>query len=173
MTTLRTIGIDPGPQPGLCLLRFGISTPWWPAEIRAIQCDADSAPDLLAYLLNLEHKGTRTIVGCERFVRGNRSAKAAHPAAVSKTERMINEFHNTFMDWEDRPIHTPVESSRWVLNNASRVKKWAKYERLDAAGLLDATKGMTHCRDAAKHALFVACEYGMAPDPLSRSGRRS
>lgn len=175
MTRLRVIGIDPGPQPGLCLLRFGVSTPWWPVkDVRAIQCDPDTAVDVLHYLLDLDHKDTKTIVGCERFVRGNRSAKAAHPGAVSKTQRMAGVFHSTFMDWEDRPIHTPsVESSRWVLNNASRVKKWAKYERLEAAGLLDATKGMTHCRDAAKHAVFVACEYGMAPDPLSRSGRRS
>lgn len=167
MTRLRVIGIDPGPQPGLCLLRFGISTPWWPIkDVRAIQCDAHTAPDILRYLLDLDHKDTKTIVGCERFVRGNRSAKAAHPAAVSKTERIIGEFKAVFDAWVQHP------DDRWVLNNASRVKKWAKYERLEAAGLLDATKGMTHCRDAARHAVFVACEYGMAPDPLSRSGRR-
>lgn len=174
MTRLRVIGIDPGPQPGLCLLRFGISTPWWPAEVRAIQCDPFSAPELFHYMLDLDNADTNTIVGCERFVRGNRSAKAAHPGAVNRTERMIGEFKAVFDTWStlaDDPS-PGVPPGRWVLNNASRVKTWAKYERLEAAGLLDATKGMTHCRDSAKHAMFVACEHGMAPDPLSRSGRR-
>ena len=168
MTTLRVIGIDPGPQPGLVLMRFGVSTPWWPADVRAIQCDYQTAPDQLRYLLAVGYQGTHTLVGCERFVRGNRSAKAAHPGAVNRTERLIGEFKTAADEWFQAMGH----DGRWIMNNASRVKAWAKFERLETAGLLDATKGMTHARDAAKHALFVACNDGRAPDPLSRARQR-
>jgi hypothetical protein len=48
------------------------------------------------------------------------------------------------------------------------VKPWATDERLEAAGLLDLTKGMRHARDAARHALFTAVKDGGVPDPLSK-----
>jgi hypothetical protein len=53
------------------------------------------------------------------------------------------------------------------LRNASLVKTWATDKRLAAAGLLDATKGMQHARDASRHALYAAVHTGMARDPLS------
>jgi hypothetical protein len=166
MTALRVIGIDPGPQPGLVLLRFGISTPWWPCSVRAIQCDAAGAPEILNLLLNDASENTRTLVGCERFVRSSRSARLRHGGAASKTERMITEFQNVYAGW--RLGLVDMTHTQWLMNNASRVKRWAVYERLDKAGLLDATVGMTHARDAAREALFTACHDGGAPDPLSR-----
>jgi hypothetical protein len=52
--------------------------------------------------------------------------------------------------------------------SAADVKPWATDTRLQAAGLLDLTKGMRHARDAARHALFCAvCDFGLT-DPLSR-----
>jgi hypothetical protein len=51
---------------------------------------------------------------------------------------------------------------------AALVKPWATDKRLHAAGLLDATKGMQHARDASRQALYAAVHMGVTPDPLSR-----
>jgi hypothetical protein len=61
--------------------------------------------------------------------------------------------------------------ARWFQRPAAHVKPWATDERLEAAGLLEATKGMRHARDAARHALFAACKDGGIPDPLSKRSR--
>ena len=176
MSNLRVIGIDPGPQPGLVLLRFGISTPWWPVrDMKAVQCDAATAPDILHLLLAADSEDSRTIVGCESFVRSSRSSRLRHAGGASVTERMIKTFDATVAEWFDHEADgskTRTTGNRWTTNNAARVKRWAVYERLDKAGLLEATVGMTHARDAAKHAMFVACEFGGAPDPLSRKAHR-
>ena len=166
MTRLRVIGIDPGPKPGLVCIDFGISTSWWPAvQPRAVQCDPQSALDVFAMWLG--EPGERTVlVGCESFVRSSRAGRLKHAAAASKTEQMIEAFHTMFGAWIS--INNTM---RWTTNNAARVKAWAKHERLDAAGLLEVTNGMTHARDGARHAMFVAVHYGGAPDPLSRRAR--
>ena len=56
---------------------------------------------------------------------------------------------------------------RVVQRAAAEVKPWATDARLDAAGLLDVTKGMPHARDACRHALFAGVRDGRMPDPLS------
>ena len=164
MTRFRVIGIDPGPQPGLVCIDFGISTPWWPTVLpQAAQCDPDTSLKMFSMWLR-EGSGCDVLVGCESFVRSRRAGRISHAGAASKTEQMIEAFHNQFLtrmrgEW------------RWTTNNAARVKSWAKHERLDAAGLLEVTNGMTHARDAARHAMFVAVHDGGAPDPLSRRAR--
>jgi hypothetical protein len=58
------------------------------------------------------------------------------------------------------------------LRTAAVAKAWATDIRLGRTGLLDETKGMTHARDAARHALYTACKEGNIPDPLSRKAKR-
>lgn len=51
-----------------------------------------------------------------------------------------------------------------VRNSAGRAKKWGSDRRLAAAGIRP--RGMVHAMDAARHALFAACNVGLIEDPL-------
>ena len=151
----RYLGIDPGPTPGFVLLmphaggRGGIS-------VRVVQCDRATALGTLDMLLNRE---LDTVVAIERFVVGRGSMKSGMAGEV--TRGLVDSL----------AMYARDKGAGTVLRSASEVKPWATDTRLDAAGLLDPTKGMRHARDAARHALFAAVKDGVLPDPLSRKAR--
>lgn len=156
------IGIDPGPVPGIVHL--------WPhgggrrkLQIDVVQCSERAAPAVLWGLLD----SARTCLGqapalvqIEKFVVGRGSMKSGRAGGV--TRDLVGRLRS---EAENQPNVTVV------VRPAATVKPWATDERLEAAGLLEATKGMRHARDAARHALFAAVKDGGIPDPLSRKAR--
>lgn len=149
------IGVDPGPIPGIVVL-----TPWDNGELAAdvIQCSQGIASTLIDNLLREYHEHDQdALVAVERFVVGRGSMRAA--GAGEQTRDLIGQIQR---------VVSFRSTSAFVKRSASAVKPWATDLRLDAAGLLEATKGMRHARDAARHALFAAVRDGGLPDPLSR-----
>lgn len=162
MTTARVIGIDPGPTPGMVLVRFN-DGPFGVCHV--VQCNHGVAASLFDALLNLDPH-TPTTVGIEKFVVGRRSGRSSTPQAGAVTRDLIGALREV---WEE---HDSTQDGRlggrWFMRNAARVKAWATDERLEAAGLLAPTKGMTHARDAARHAIYAAVHDAGVPDPLSK-----
>ena len=152
------IGVDPGPIPGIVVLRVDGAAP----GAHAVQCTAGIAAALVAHLL----ESSVSVVGqpgvvlaVERFVVGKTSMKSAGAGAVTRDligqlQRVAAELGISYVD-----------------RTASEVKAWATDDRLAHARLLEPTKGMRHARDAARHALFAAVKHGALPDPLSRKAR--
>ena len=156
--TWLVIGVDPGPTPGIVALQ---PTQAHRVAASVIQCDRDSAVLVIRGLLSAEPGCRRLIVAVERFVVGYRAARSRTPTAGATTRDLIGALHeatNGLAQMQQRP--------------AAAVKPWATDARLAAAGLLDATKGMPHARDAARHALFAAVHAHLMPDPLSKRARR-
>ncbi len=163
----RHIGVDPGPVPGIVVLDFDdkhaafqpvFFPEWRVVRIEALQVTAGIAPDLVDWLIDQGRlHGRKTSLQAEKFVVGHRSSRSSSAGAGQVTRDLIGELKR-------------VTSGRCALvqQTASRVKGWATDERLDRAGLLAPTKGMTHARDAARHALFCAVNSGGIPDPLSK-----
>lgn len=160
MSATHYIGVDPGPIPGFVML--------WPRTPRAVdidvvQCSAKTATTVLWGLLNRNRRlldRTPCVVQIEAFVIGRGSMRSA--GAGAQTRDLIGRL---IREAENQPNVSVVQRS------AAQVKPWATDARLDAAGLLEATKGMRHARDAARHALFAAVHDGALPDPLSRKAR--
>lgn len=142
------IGIDPGPTPGIVLLRNGRLT-------TVLQCNANSAPFLLVSLIH----GDTVAVQIERFLPGKYSTKARGASAV--TRDLIGRLEETV--WQSAGV-----DSRIYRRTAANVKPWATDDRLRAADLYEPTVGMPHARDAARHAMFLACRNYKLPDPLSK-----
>ena len=137
----RVIGIDPGPMPGIVVLEFHEGRLY---GRNAVQCTAE----VLYHVLRGLNIVDATFVAVERFVPRGRAN-----AAQELTRDQVAQL------WRHH--------DRVVARSASQVKPWATDARLEAAGLLEATKGMRHARDAARHALFAAVKDGGLPDPLS------
>lgn len=156
------IGIDPGPIAGIVRLELAVNRPGMNLVAEgALLRDAQALQvtrGLISPVLQLLAREGRVAVAIERFVVGNRAARSATPTAGATTRDMIGEI-----DSYTRSLGVPC-----ARRAAADVKPWATDNRLEAAGLLEATKGMRHARDAARHALFCAVkDYGL-PDPLSR-----
>lgn len=152
--TLRVIGVDPGPTPGLVRLHCqnGRLVPDW---THVVQCTANALPEIVgAFLDNGRDVWPSTVVQVERFVTRGRTNSAQR-----QTLDQVG-FLQSIAD---------VTGAAVVLRNASQVKAWATDARLEAAGLLEACKGMRHARDAARHALYAAVHDGAIPDPLSKA----
>jgi hypothetical protein len=152
-----SLGVDPGPLPGVVGLLFvdnKLDTP------DIIQCSANVCPWLVTMLLETTsgHGAIRTILAVEKFVIGGRSTRVSTPGASAKTRELLVELR----------AGASADGRYVVERSASEVKIWATDARLHKLGLLDATKGMTHARDAARHALFAACRDLGVPDPLSK-----
>lgn len=152
----RVVGVDPGPTPGIVVLRYvdgQLQRDW----SHIIQCSAGVAAEILGSILanGYSHWPT-TLVQIEEFVVGRTSMRSG--AAGSLTRDQIG-FLTSVAEDNRAMVRT---------RNANVVKGWASNERLDAAGLLVATKGMRHAQDAARHALFAAVRDCGATDPLSR-----
>jgi len=152
MSALRVIGVDPGPVPGIVALHFD-RVRLGPVDV--IQCSAGVSGEILDHLLSIP-LWPRTLVQIERFVVGRGSMKSGRHGAVTRNQvGALKEIART-------------HCGDWVFErSAAAVKPWAVDDRLARAGLLEPTKGMTHARDAARHALFCAVRDGGIPDPLS------
>jgi hypothetical protein len=155
MRYLRAIGVDPGPVPGLVEVRYLDGEL---IGVDVMQCSTNWIGLALGALLSAEDGETH--VQLEAFVVGNRSARSSTANAGAVTRDVLSKL--TFMASEFLP-----GSAIHVLR-ATDVKPWATDERLEALGLLEATAGMRHARDAARHALYCAVRFGGVPDPLSR-----
>jgi hypothetical protein len=151
------IGMDPGPTPGIVRLTY--STDGDLLMVDVVQCTAHTALDLLEVLLRVT-VGTEVYFQVEKFVH---NTKGGSGAAGRITRDMVGS------------AITMVQTGRnaWVnQRSAHDTKDWATDARLEAAGLLPYVKGMTHAKDAARHALFTAVAEGMILDPLSRKAKR-
>lgn len=155
------IGIDPGPIAGV--VRLGLLRPETGTTLTEVQA-LQGTPGLLTDLLNMLTQLGLSAIAYEQFVVGPRAARSATHAAGARARNMVGAIESWALDVLDRDLFLHQRP-------AAMVKPWATDERLDAAGLLEPTKGMRHARDAARHALFCAVrDYGL-PDPLSRSAR--
>jgi hypothetical protein len=163
VTAVRVIGIDPGPTPGIVLLRFN-DGPFGVCHV--VQCTHLIAPEIFRMLLGIDPV-TPTIVGVERFVIGAKSYKTGSPGGV--TRDLVGQLIEVFDDHDSTADGR--RGGRFFQRNASQVKAWATDERLMKANLYVPTSGMTHARDAARHALFAAVHDGGTPDPLSKRSR--
>lgn len=139
---LRFIGIDPGPTPGIVCISAGGDV------LGVIQCGADVLFQVVRDVLDADG---RSLIAIERFVARGRAS-----AEQSLTRDQVGNAQALF-------------PGRLVQRSASEVKPWATDARLEAAGLLEATKGMRHAKDAARHSLFAAVKDGGLPDPLSKN----
>lgn len=165
MNTLRVIGIDPGPVPGFVVLGYDDSAL---VRTEALQCGAGLAPALFRTVL--ADRPVRTIAQIEMFVVSHRAGRSSTASAGAETRDLIAELRQVWGDFDS--TSSGRRGGLWFERRATDVKPWATDVRLRAAGLLDATKGMRHARDAARHALFVAVRDGGIPDPLSRKATR-
>jgi hypothetical protein len=153
--TALVVGVDPGPIPGvvvLCVIDGALSP-----QPAVFQCDARSAAWLVEQMFAEDPPHEQQILAVERFVVGPRASRSSTPGAGQRTRNMLGEL-----------LALGAQLGiRVAQRSASEVKPWATDARLRTAGLLEATKGMPHARDAARHALFAAVrDCGMA-DPLS------
>ena len=154
--TTRVIGIDPGPVPGIVVLDVWETKTLGRAE--ALQCTHGLLSLLVENLLD-EHRDP-AFVAVERFVVRGRANKAQQLTRdlVGQVQQVVRLQHQSYSG-------TPT---RLVERTASQAMAWATDARLDAAGLLEACKGMRHARDAARHALYAAVRDAGLPDPLSK-----
>lgn len=153
------IGMDPGPTPGLVRLTYAEQRL---IAVEVVQCTANVwARVLRGWLPDSPLEGRDEIYfQGEKFVVGRSSYRSGSPGAL--TRDMVGES-----------IQVCSGLAITTLRSASVTKAWATDKRLTAAGLMDKTKGMTHARDAARHALYTAVAEGKIPDPLSRKARRT
>jgi hypothetical protein len=152
------IGIDPGPIAGVVWLQLWDAPARQVRKVQAMQITSGALINVLdAIRLTVFESDA---VAYERFVVGPRAARSGTPHAGATTRGMIGEVEA----WAH--LHCAAYA-----RTAAEVKPWATDERLDAAGLLEPTKGMRHARDAARHALYTAVKVYGLPDPLSRKGR--
>lgn len=156
----RVIGIDPGPVPGFVVLDY---TGDQLEHIDVAQCSARIAPQLFVSLLARDRQN---LVGIEQWVSRGRSGRSSTSRAGQATRDLIGQLRQA-------PPFALVSPADWHARSAGQVKPWATDARLDVAGLLEATKGMRHARDAARHALYTAVHDGGVPDPLSKKGSRT
>lgn len=148
------VAVDPGPIPGVVMLRQG--------RTAVFQCDPDSVIWLVRELVTGGQVVARRVLAVERFVVGMRTARTSMPKAGQITRDMIGALTE---------LGRTLPGVTVVQRCAADVMPWATDKRLSAAGLLDLTKGMPHARAAARHALFSAVRDGDLPDPLSTKVR--
>lgn len=152
------IGMDPGPTPGLVRLTYSEQRL---ISVEVVQCTANVwARVLTSWLADQRRVPCETYFQGEKFVIGRSSYRSGSPGAV--TRDMVGES-----------VQVCVGRAIVTLRSASETKAWATDKRLDAAGITRHTKGMTHARDAARHALFTAVAEGNIPDPLSRKALKA
>jgi hypothetical protein len=169
---LRAIGVDPGPIPGLVLLDYDrdpdLVMARRPTRVSVLQHAGGDLPWLLRKLLCDWRRGkpALTIVQTERFVVSGRSGRSSSAKAGEETRDLVGRLEQVTLTYAEDP--TDGGAALFVTRPAASVKPWADNVRLHRVGLLEATNGMVHARDAARHALFTACRDGGVPDPLSK-----
>ena len=156
MKRVRALGIDPGPVPGFVELRYLDRRI---VDVHVVQCTANAAlPVFTTLLAECSAAAWDTVVQIEQFVISRRATRSATASAGAMTRDLIAQLEHEAHQLGATP----------VLRSAVQVKPWASDERLDVVGLLEATKGMRHAKDAARHALFAAVREAHQPDPLSK-----
>lgn len=152
-TGVLVIGVDPGLTTGVCALTYAADGKRNGEPIALQIHGSEGVLPVVAALLArkplLDH-----VLAVEQFVVGGRAARSSSAHAGRVTRALIAELAELGADVFTRA--------------AVVVKPWATDRRLEAAGLLDPTKGMQHARDAARHALYAAVRMNVTPDPLSR-----
>jgi hypothetical protein len=151
------VGVDPGLTTGLFAITYTddrcIADKAIAVQIHGSEGVIPLIQALLARKPRHEH-----LLAVEQFVVGARAARSSSAHAGRVTRALIAELHDLGADV--------------FIRAAALVKPWATDQRLHAAGLLDATKGMQHARDASRHALYAAVRQGLAVDPLSKEATR-
>ena len=164
---LAVVGVDPGPRPGMVMLRYSSPDPGedshrvLTARPEVVQCTSGV---LLPCVLAILPADVRMIiVSYEEVVISAISAKTSRRKALTETARQGGAL-KTLKNHDARLI---VRGRR-----ATDVMTWASDERLERLGLLELTKGMVHARAAARHAIYSAYKDLNAPDPLSRNFKK-
>jgi hypothetical protein len=157
MTGVIAVGIDPGPLPGIVSLKFVDREL---VHVDVVQCSHELAPGVLQVVLPKTAEW-RPFVQIEKFVVSRRSSRSSTPKAGEQTRLLVGSLQQSCQAVGVFPTLQP----------AVHVKAWATDARLEKAGLLEATKGMRHAKDAARHALYTAVKDGGQPDPLSKEWR--
>lgn len=158
------LGVDPGPTPGIVRLAIDVTGNKWSGKcvlrksFDVVQCSAGALVPVLNGLADIPL--STAALAYEAFVNSHRAARSSTPAAGKATRDMVRDLA-AWAARNDIPSHTYA---------AGHVKPWATDARLDAAGLLEMTKGMRHARDGARHALFTAVKHYGLLDPLSKAG---
>lgn len=157
-TRWQVIGVDPGATTGIValIIRENVIL-----HLDMIQCNAGAARLVVEALVT--KTPTCGLMAIEKFVVSPRAGRSTHAAAGAVTRELITELSG-LAELYDYNIHTRA---------AGVVKPWASDERLEAAGLVPTARGMSHARDAARHALFAAVRDGGLPDPLSKKNRET
>lgn len=158
MTTRSVLGIDPGPTTGMCLLSWVDGKDTF-ADVNVVQCD-DRIASVVADALMRHGDAWNMHVAIEKFVIGRGSMRAGRHGV--NTVQLVARLHGVAVFRRVKTVHEQT---------AGLVKPWATDDRLDAADLLPACKGMRHARDAARHALFAAVKHCGFPDPFLTKGR--
>jgi hypothetical protein len=153
---VRARHIDPGST-------TGIAVAYWDEESwlhpGAYQCDASSAPALLAWLAG-QNKPLRVLrAQVEEFRPGTGAGGRGPHASVTRT--LVDDL-TAVLARHRASVHVRC---------AADVKPWATDRRLSAAGLLEICRGQGHATDAFRHLLFCACHDCGVPDPLSTMRR--
>lgn len=146
-----TIGVDPGPTPGICVL--GAGTP------SVLQCDSASLLPIVGLLLEaLQDEIVHLAV--EQWAVGPISRTAGKAGRI--TREQIGEL--AAFESNRSPARTIVH-----LRTAAEVFPWASDKRLAEACLYERSAGLPHARSAARHALYSHVRDSGAPDPLRRA----
>jgi hypothetical protein len=194
--SLSIIGIDPGGTTGVALLQMrpGADGTARICATKVFQVGTrragkgEKSEDIIERLeeefalLFAAHQRTpsrQLLFAVEKFVVGPRAGRSATPQASEVARKVIGQLWTLAHD-----VNAGI-----VERTASQVKLWATDARLRrAAGavasvgpddsgqgtrpwgsVFDATKGLPHARDAARHALFAGRHDARWPDPLSRA----
>ena len=149
-----SLGIDPGPVPGIFLARWRPAG--GPAELAlAWQCPAEDAPGLLEDILD-EYGDIITCGQIEQFRTGR--GAGARGRNADRTRGNLSELEEVAAE----------HGLKLAVRHSSQVMPWASDKRLKEAGLYTATRGKKDARAASRHCLFCAVADGGLPDPLSR-----
>lgn len=154
---MRVVGIDPGPMVGIVGLYLSPAIArinGW-RHLDVVQCDPGSLESILDGLYRSYQ--FVVVLAVEKFVVGPRAGRSCTPNAGKASREVVA----LCARWARR------EGTEYTERSAADVKPWATDARLDAAGLLEPTKGMRHARDAARHALYTAVKSCGVTDPLS------
>lgn len=152
MTAAFVIGVDPGLTTGVFAIGYGADL-LVRGEPIALQVHGSEGVIPIIQALLARRPLAEPLLAVEQFVVGGRAARSSSAHAGRVTRALIAELHDI--------------GQQVFIRNASLVKTWATDKRLAAAGLIDTTKGMSHARDASRHALYAAVHCGVTGDPLS------
>lgn len=161
---IRVVGVDGGGTTGLALLILEKTDPAQKfhtvKETTFYQFEGASADTVRGNIEALHPD----IIAVEDFVSMRRAGRLAGYRKGGKLAADIAAVVAAM-----RPPGTPGRQDGKTYypitrNSAGRAKKWGSDRRLAAAGIRP--RGMVHAMDAARHALFTACNLGLVEDPL-------